>query len=175
MAQIRRRLLFIDSSREQDGGASGPFSGKSERRRRVIGTLSSIDSLPGPAYASRCSGRQGVGCFMISALARCGHRLGEPPRDGGDAPWTTQVIKVIIKCSCDMQNDFCGKRERFLDVPFQFEDSKVASFRAHERRIKPKFQPSTIVLNCFTLTVSLRTSDFLSPLRCCTCLRTMKP
>ena len=34
----------------------------------------------------------------------------EPPRDGGDAPWTTQVIKAIIKCSCDMQNDLCGKR-----------------------------------------------------------------
>ena len=27
----------------------------------------------------------------------------EPSRDGGDAPWTTQVIKAIIKCSCDMQ------------------------------------------------------------------------
>ena len=34
----------------------------------------------------------------------------EPPRDEGDAPWTTQAIKAIIKCSCDMQNDLCGKR-----------------------------------------------------------------
>ena len=34
----------------------------------------------------------------------------EPPRDGGDAPWTTQVIKAIIKCSTDVQNDLCGKR-----------------------------------------------------------------
>ena len=34
----------------------------------------------------------------------------EPQRDGGDAPWTTQVIKAIIRCSCDMQNDPCCKR-----------------------------------------------------------------
>ena len=34
----------------------------------------------------------------------------DPPRDGGDAPWTTQVIKAIIKFSTDMQNDLCGKR-----------------------------------------------------------------
>ena len=29
----------------------------------------------------------------------------EPPRDGSDAPWTTQVIKAITKWSCDVQND----------------------------------------------------------------------
>ena len=34
----------------------------------------------------------------------------EPPRDGGDAPWTTQVIEAIIKCSTDTQNDLCSKR-----------------------------------------------------------------
>ena len=51
----------------------------------------------------------------------------------------------------------------------------TASCRARERRIKPKLQPSTIVLNCFTLIVCLRTSIFLSPLRCCTSLRTVKP
>ena len=38
----------------------------------------------------------------------------------------------------------------------------IASYGAHERRIKPKFQPSTMVLNCFTLVVSLGTSNFLS-------------
>ena len=39
------------------------------------------------------------------------------PREGGDAhgdvhgpPWTTQVIKAIIKCSADMQNDLCRGR-----------------------------------------------------------------
>ena len=35
--------------------------------------------------------------------------------------------------------------------------------------------PSTMVLNCFTLIVCLRTSNFVDPLRCCTCLRTVKP
>ena len=48
----------------------------------------------------------------------------EPPRDGGDAPWTTQVIKAIIKCSTDMQNDLCGKRTvgnfvEWCDPPIQ--------------------------------------------------------
>ena len=50
----------------------------------------------------------------------------EPPRDGGDAPWTTQVIKAIIKCSTDMQNDLCGKRivgnfVEWCDTPIQVE------------------------------------------------------
>ena len=40
----------------------------------------------------------------------------EPPRDGADdgpahgSPWTMQVVKAIIKCSGEMQNDHCGKR-----------------------------------------------------------------
>ena len=39
----------------------------------------------------------------------------EPPRDGADgpahgSPWTMQVVKAIIKCSGEMQNDLCGKR-----------------------------------------------------------------
>ena len=48
----------------------------------------------------------------------------EPPRDGCDAPWTTQVIKAIIKCSTDVQNDVCGKRKvgnfvEWCDTPIQ--------------------------------------------------------
>ena len=36
----------------------------------------------------------------------------EPPRDGADdgSPWTMQVVKAIVKCSGEMQNDLCGKR-----------------------------------------------------------------
>ena len=34
----------------------------------------------------------------------------EPPRDGGVAPRTTQVISATTKCAYDMQNDLCGKR-----------------------------------------------------------------
>ena len=38
----------------------------------------------------------------------------------------------------------------------------IASCRAHETRMKPKLQPSTVVLNCFILIMCLRTSNFLS-------------
>ena len=41
---------------------------------------------------------------MVCTNARCRHGA-DPPRDGGDAPWTTRVIKAIIKCSTEMQND----------------------------------------------------------------------
>ena len=40
----------------------------------------------------------------------------EPPRVGADdgpahgSPWTMQVVKPIIKCSGEMQNDLCGQR-----------------------------------------------------------------
>ena len=40
----------------------------------------------------------------------------EPPRDGADdgrahgSPWTLQMVKAIIKCSGEMQNDLCEKR-----------------------------------------------------------------
>ena len=40
----------------------------------------------------------------------------EPPRDGADdgpargSAWTVQVVKAIIKCSGEMQNDLRGKR-----------------------------------------------------------------
>ena len=51
----------------------------------------------------------------------------------------------------------------------------TASCPAHERKIKPKLQQSTIVLNYFILIMCLRTQKFLSPLRCSTHLRTMKP
>ena len=49
---------------------------------------------------------------------------------------------------------------------------QIASCR--ERRIKPKFQPSMIVLNFFILITCLQTSNFRSPLRCCTFLKTVK-
>ena len=26
------------------------------------------------------------------------------------SPWTLQVVKAIVKCSSEMQNDHCGKR-----------------------------------------------------------------
>ena len=41
-------------------------------------------------------------------------------------------------------------------------------------RIKPKLQPRTTVLLCFTLTVCLRMQNFLSPMLRCMCLRTMR-
>ena len=40
----------------------------------------------------------------------------DPPREGGDAygdvhgpPWAMQIVKAIVECSIDMQNDLCGK------------------------------------------------------------------
>ena len=47
--------------------------------------------------------------------------------------------------------------------------------RASAPRIKPKLQPRTTVLICVTLTMCLRMRNFLSPMLCCTCLRTTKP
>ena len=41
------------------------------------------------------------------------NRHGTPTADDGPAhgsPWTMQVVKGIIKCSGEMQNDLCGKR-----------------------------------------------------------------
>ena len=44
--------------------------------------------------------------FRASATATEPH--GKVPAHG--SPWTVQVVKAIIKCSSEMQNDLCAKR-----------------------------------------------------------------
>ena len=60
---------------------------------------------------------------------------------------------------------YCGQLQNHVRQPRIHQHKEtcgIASCRAHGRRIKPKLQPSTKVLNCFTLMVCLRTSKFLS-------------
>ena len=104
---------------------------------------------------------------MVTALARCGHRLGEPPRDGGDAPWTTQVIKVIIKCSCDVQNDFCGKREGFLDGPLHFEELRnrvISSTRKKNQTKVPTKHDSSELFHIDSVPSNVRFSQSIAML-----------
>ena len=83
------------------------FSGKSERRRHVMGTvIHRILALRTPRDAADDKALDALRFQHLHAAATGA----ETPRDGGDAPWTTQVIKAIIKCSCNTQNDLCGKR-----------------------------------------------------------------
>ena len=65
----------------------------------------------------------------------------EPPRDEGDAPWTTQVRKEIIKCSCDMQNELCGRR--IVGNFVEWCDTGVFS-RWHLRRVTTSTSPCCI-------------------------------
>ena len=66
---------------------------------RIVALRTPRDPVDNPALDAPC--------FEHMHAAATG---ADPPRDGGDAPWTNQVIKAIIKCSTDMQNDLCGKR-----------------------------------------------------------------
>ena len=60
-------------------------------------------------------------------------------------------------------------------IPRHRETCCITPRRASAPRIKPKLQPHTTVLTCFTLTRCLRMQKYISSLLCCTCSRTMKP
>ena len=86
-----------------------------------------------------------------------------PRMDGTPALDLWSLVKEVVHC-----NQHQPSKTR---IHPRRETCGIASCRAHERRLKPKLQPSTIVLSCFTLIVCFRTSNFLSPLRCCAYLR----
>ena len=46
----------------------------------------------------------------LRASATAMARVGADDGPAHGSPWTTQVVKAIIKCSGEMQNDNCRKR-----------------------------------------------------------------
>ena len=108
------------------GGPSNWFSRRPlygvSRRRLLEGLFRKLGAVTRSCFEWRLFGCL-AGWRTTPQWMRSGSRTSvrppppwKPPRDGADdgpargLPWTTQVVKAIIKCSGEMQNDICRKR-----------------------------------------------------------------